>query len=61
MRFGIGVDTDHTLVEAGQQFSLTREHIRQIEARAQRGERKFFVGDTFLGCYWLEPFTPSCV
>jgi DNA-directed RNA polymerase sigma subunit (sigma70/sigma32) len=40
MRFGIGVNTEHTLVEAGQQLSLTRERIRQIEARAQRGGRK---------------------
>jgi RNA polymerase primary sigma factor len=36
MRFGIGRNTDHTLEEVGQQFSLTRERIRQIEARALR-------------------------
>jgi RNA polymerase primary sigma factor len=36
MRFGIGVNTDHTLEEVGLQFSLTRERIRQIEARALR-------------------------
>ena len=36
MRFGIGVTSDHTLEEVGQQFSLTRERIRQIEARALR-------------------------
>ena len=36
MRFGIGMNTDHTLEEVGQQFSLTRERIRQIEARALR-------------------------
>jgi len=36
MRFGIGMNTDHTLGEVGQQFSLTRERIRQIEARALR-------------------------
>jgi RNA polymerase primary sigma factor len=36
MRFGIGMNTDHTLDEVGQQFSVTRERIRQIEARALR-------------------------
>jgi RNA polymerase primary sigma factor len=36
MRFGIGVSTDHTLEQVGQQFSLTRERIRQVEARALR-------------------------
>ena len=36
MRFGIGMNTDHTLEEVGQQFSVTREHIRQIEAKALR-------------------------
>jgi RNA polymerase primary sigma factor len=36
MRFGIGMNTDHTLEELGQQFSLTRERIRQIEAKALR-------------------------
>ena len=36
MRFGIGTTSDHTLEEVGQQFSLTRERIRQIEARALR-------------------------
>ena len=34
MRFGIGMKTDHTLQEVGQQFSLTRERIRQIQAKA---------------------------
>ena len=34
MRFGIGVNTEHTLEEVGQQFSVTRERIRQIEAKA---------------------------
>ena len=36
MRFGIGMNTDHTLEEVGQQFSVTRERIRQIEAKALR-------------------------
>ena len=36
MRFGIGLQSDHTLEEVGQQFSVTRERIRQIEAKALR-------------------------
>ena len=36
MRFGIGISSDHTLEQVGQQFSLTRERIRQIEAKALR-------------------------
>jgi RNA polymerase primary sigma factor len=36
MRFGIGINTDHTLEEVGKQFSVTRERIRQIEAKALR-------------------------
>jgi RNA polymerase primary sigma factor len=36
MRFGIGMNADHTLEEVGQQFSVTRERIRQIEAKALR-------------------------
>jgi DNA-directed RNA polymerase sigma subunit (sigma70/sigma32) len=36
MRFGIGMIKDHTLEEVGQQFSVTRERIRQIEAKALR-------------------------
>ena len=36
MRFGIGMNTDNTLEKVGQQFSLTRERIRQIEAKALR-------------------------
>jgi len=35
MRFGIGMNTDHTLEEVGQQFSATRERIRQIEAEPE--------------------------
>jgi RNA polymerase primary sigma factor len=36
MRFGIGIGSDHTLEQVGQQFSVTRERIRQIEAKALR-------------------------
>jgi RNA polymerase primary sigma factor len=36
MRFGIGTQSDHTLEEVGQQFTVTRERIRQIEAKALR-------------------------
>ena len=36
MRFGIGMNTDHTLEEVGKQFDVTRERIRQIEAKALR-------------------------
>ena len=36
MRFGIGMNSDHTLEEVGQQVSVTRERIRQIEAKALR-------------------------
>ena len=36
MRFGIGMNTDHTIEEVGQQFRVTRERIRQIEAKALR-------------------------
>jgi RNA polymerase primary sigma factor len=36
MRFGLGMNSDHTLEEVGKQFSVTRERIRQIEAKALR-------------------------
>ena len=36
MRFGLGMNSEHTLEEVGQQFSVTRERIRQIEAKALR-------------------------
>ena len=38
MRFGVGMNTDHTLEEVGLQFSVTRERIRQIEAKALKIE-----------------------
>ena len=40
MRFGIGMNTDHTLEEVGKQFDVTRERIRQIEAKALRKLRQ---------------------
>ena len=40
MRFGIGMNTDHTLEEVGRQFNVTRERIRQIEAKALRKLRR---------------------
>ena len=38
MRFGLGMNSDHALEEVGQQFSVTRERIRQIEAEAMRAQ-----------------------
>ena len=52
MRFGIGMNTDHTLEEVGQQFSVTRERIRQIEEKALRKLRhptRWRVFSTFIG------------
>ena len=46
MRFGIGMNTDHTLEEVGQQFSVTRERIRQIEAKALRKLKHRRAGTT---------------
>ena len=59
MRFGICMNTDHTLEEIGQQFSVTRERIRQIEAKALRKlkhpepEEAVFPGS-------ITPWTPVC-
>jgi RNA polymerase primary sigma factor len=71
MRFGIGMNTDHTLEEVGQQFSVTRERIRQIEAKAlrklkhpsrSRKLRSFLDNLAFgraliLGCVYFRPLT----
>lgn len=51
MRFGIGMNTDHTLEEVGQQFSVTRERIRQIEAKALRKLRHPRRSRKFKGHY----------
>jgi RNA polymerase primary sigma factor len=48
MRFGIGMNTDHTLDEVGLQFSVTRERIRQIEAKALRKPSRSRILRTFL-------------
>jgi hypothetical protein len=60
MRFGIGMNTDHTLEEVGQQFSVTRERIRQIEAKALRklkhpSTRVRMPGDKSFRSPWLTP------
>ena len=52
MRFGIGMNTDHTLEEVGQQFSVTRERIRQIEAKALR-KLKHPSGRGSCGASWI--------
>ena len=52
MRFGIGMNTDHTLEEVGQQFSVTRERIRQIEAKALR-KLKHPSGAGSCGAFWI--------
>jgi RNA polymerase primary sigma factor len=64
MRFGIGMNTDHTLEEVGQQFSVTRERIRQIEAKALRKlkhpsrSRKLrrFPGSVYFGGHECPPY-----
>ena len=52
MRFGIGMNTDHTLEEVGQQFSVTRERIRQIEAKAL-GSSSIRAGRGGSGASWI--------
>jgi DNA-directed RNA polymerase sigma subunit (sigma70/sigma32) len=47
MRFGIGMNKDHTLESVGQQFSVTRERIRQIEAKALRKLKHTRAGQGF--------------
>jgi hypothetical protein len=54
MRFGIGMNTDHTLEEVGQQFSVTRERIRQIEAKALRKLKHPRAGSC--GASWISEF-----
>ena len=58
MRFGIGMNTDHTLEEVGQQFSVTRERIRQIEAKALRKLKHPSTVDGSSGAFWIieEPY-----
>ena len=53
MRFGIGMNTDHTLEEVGQQFSVTRERIRQIEAKALRKLKHPSAGRGSCGASWI--------
>jgi hypothetical protein len=54
-RSGIGMNTDHTLEEVGQQFSVTRERIRQIEAKALR-KLKHRAGRGSFGASWITDF-----
>ena len=69
MRFGIGMNTDHTLEEVGQQFSVTRERIRQIEAKALRKlkhpsrsqEAAEFPGSVRHGAHECAPYRPRRV
>ena len=49
MRFGIGMNTDHTLEEVGKQFDVTRERIRQIEAKALRKLRHPVRAESLFG------------
>ncbi len=53
MRFGIGMNTDHTLEEVGQQFSVTRERIRQIEAKALRKLKHPSRSAGSSGAFWI--------
>ena len=60
MRFGIGMNTDHTLEEVGQQFSVTRERIRQIEAKALRKLKHPSAGRGSCGASWITNSVSSC-
>ncbi len=53
MRFGIGMNTDHTLEEVGQQFSVTRERIRQIEAKALQEAEASEPEPGSSGAFWI--------
>src|SRR5262249_31193013 len=66
MRFGIGMNTDHTLEEVGQQFSVTRERIRQIQAQAlrkvkhpSRSRKLRSLLDNSHGSYFIVPAVAS--
>ena len=52
MRFGIDMNTDHTLEEVGKQFDVTRERIRQIEAKALR-KLRHPLGNTYAVSSWI--------
>jgi len=59
MRFGIGMNTDHTLEEVGQQFSVTRERIRQIEPRRCANSNILRAPET-CGVFWtIEAVSPE--
>ena len=58
MRFGIGMKTDHTLEEVGRQFDVTRERIRQIEAKALRKLRRP-ARDHKLQSFLIAPIRPE--
>ncbi len=62
MRFGIGMNTDHTLEEVGQQFSVTRERIRQIEAKALRKLKHPSRSAASCGASWTtDPTNPRAI
>jgi RNA polymerase primary sigma factor len=54
MRFGIGISSDHTLEQVGQQFSVTRERIRQIEAKALRKLKHWAWRDAASSGVWTD-------
>ena len=60
MRFGIDMNTDHTLEEVGKQFDVTRERIRQIEAKALRKLRHPTRSEHLRSFSTSKPRTPAC-